>query len=140
MAHYYRKLPVGVEVAHCGEAYHNVVAWPGWLRGYKVELSTLASSDFNESQKYCNRYGLMWRKPDSTIIPEAEIATYAGPTLCFHRAVGVPCCGPHPPPDEHVPTFETVKRLKRGRFHKPGGSGGAEAAAHHPFQQPPAQA
>jgi hypothetical protein len=85
-------VPVVAEISHHAEGYSaaNSVAWGA----AKVELSELESHAANESRKCCTQFGLMWRKPDGSLIGEFE--DYAGPSLCFHGAYGTPCYAPHP--------------------------------------------
>ena len=79
------------EISHRAEGYSAANA--GWTNA-KVELTELESADVNESRKTCTVWGLMWRKPDFSLIEPEE--DYAGPTLCPHAAVGSPCYAPYP--------------------------------------------
>lgn len=94
--HSARLLPEGCDIDHQGEAYHGVNHLPGYRPGWKIEKSTLGSTESNELRKHCSRYALMWRKPDYSLIPEAEVRSYTGPTLCPHSHCGSPCYGPYP--------------------------------------------
>ena len=115
--HNFRLVPQGVEVSHQAEAYHRPGLpgpFSGWLNGHKVELTELETREVNESRKQCSKFGLMWIKPDGSLIEQDEkwgqANQYSGPTLCWHKALGAPCYGPYIAVAK-APTFVTPKRL-----------------------------
>lgn len=121
-----RKLPVNLEISHQAEAYHAAGLFPGlglgesYRTGFKVEVSNLETEEVNESRKVCNEQALMWRKPDTgELIPPEEVASYRGPTLCFHASFGIPCYAPYPEGEDvatlKTPTKRRGKRARTGR-------------------------
>ena len=114
-----RLVPTGVEVSHKAESYHRMglpAPFDNWSNGHKVELSELESAEMNESRKLCTRFGLMWRKPDGSVISPSEkwgeADEYVGPTMCPHSVLGSPCCGPYVDV-ARKPTFLTPLRQAR---------------------------
>jgi hypothetical protein len=117
----YPLIPVSVEISHLAEGY-SFVNRELWGNA-KVEVTQLEGHDVNESRKYCSLFGLMWRKPDGSIIRQGE--NYSGATLCPHSAAGSPCYGPHPSA-WRTPTGLTPNPRKAGKKTKRGdGSGGS---------------
>ena len=88
----------------------------------QVELSELEAAEVNESRKVCVQMGLMWKKPGSASLMDVdEVASYRGPTQCWHRSFGSPCYAPYPA-FLRVPSFFTPMRLARmnvGQERKP---------------------
>lgn len=140
-----RKVMQTVELSHHAEAYHsdaffaalNVTA--NQRATSKVEVAEMEVAAINESRKFCGLLSLMWRKPTGEIIPEDDISTYTGPTMCWHGQLGgTPCYGPlpvefHAPtgttPSKRKPTFNSPQARARGGKagrggRKPGGGRG----------------
>ena len=127
--HSHRLVPQGVEASHLAEAYHRSNTF---LPGHRVELSELEAREVNESRKVCSLFGLMWRKPDGSVIKPIECwplsgvpteDTYQGHTMCMHSVLGSPCYGPYVN-TMSAPTFLTPIRLSvgsRGRKRKESG-------------------
>jgi hypothetical protein len=93
----YMRIPNKGEVSHMAEGYHNAVGITGYKEGMTIELVTLETRPMNLTRCLCRRYGLMWLKADGTPIPDDELDTYSGETLCMHGKYGQPCYGLEPP-------------------------------------------
>jgi len=104
-------IPHTLEISHLAEGYSK--AHPTWGKA-KVELTQMESAEVNESRKFCTTFGLMWRKPDDSVIPAQQQDTYSGATLCPHAACGSPCYAPYPTAWKQ-PTGATVNLRKRER-------------------------
>lgn len=116
----YPLIPVSVEISHQAEGYSfaNRELWGN----AKVEVTQLEGHDVNESRKTCTLFGLMWKKPDGSIIRPGE--NYSGPTQCPHGAAGSPCYCPYPTA-WRTPTGLTPNPRKAGKKAKrKDGSGG----------------
>jgi hypothetical protein len=123
-----RLVPACVEVSHLAESYHRLglpVPFNNWSSGHKIELSELESAEMNESRKVCTRFGLMWRKPDGSLITPDEkwggASQYVGPTMCLHSMLGSPCYGPYFD-EARKPTFYTPFRQSRTQSKRVSGS------------------
>lgn len=114
----YPLIPVSVEISHQAEGY-SMANRELWVNA-KVEVTQLEGHDVNESRKMCSLFGLMWKKPDGSIIARGE--NYSGPTQCPHGAYGAPCYGPVPTVWRN-PTGFTPNPRKAGKKAKRDGDG-----------------
>lgn len=116
-------IPATAEISHLAEAYSE--AHPEWGIA-KVEVTQMESSAVNESRKTCTRLGLMWLKPNGSVIGEYE--NYTGATQCPHASVNSPCYAPYPA-QWKTPTGATDNVRKAGGKKKRKDGGGKDSKA-----------
>lgn len=136
LQHGNRQIPVGPELSHQAEMFHDSRALPFELRGFegsewipvindwksawRVHVAEMEAKWINESRKSCTAGGLMWRKAGTGELIGIDEA-YVGDTCCWHATYGSPCYGPHPT-EVGGPILSSPRKARN--MNQPSGKGG----------------